>query len=759
MKFTSDLNAVIKDARKMALDLHRSSVDLDIFFDCFIKNLSLSCSILLRKLDLEEDLLIQSSIEIRKKRSTKLVGSELNKDVAKLFKNCSDSAVELFDLDYIPPEIVLLNLFNPETSPKAIQKASRPDSFSNIVEEITLFIQDSFDEQDSDKEIDFTFDDMDLNLIDMFEDNQILSQFAENLNLKAAQKGFGDIVDFDDKISEISTVLCRKKKPNAILVGPAGTGKTSLVEGLVSKIVDGDVPELIANKVIYSLSLSSMVAGTQYRGQFEERLEQFVNEVKKYSNIILFIDEIHTLVGAGGSMENSLEASNILKPELARGTISCIGATTINEYTNTIKKDSALDRRFERVMIKEPSKHQMREILPTITSYYEDFHGVEYTEEFVESIVDFCEKYTPNKYYPDKAIDVVDHCGAQAKINYWNLDPEIKSLQSEIIDNLETGDPYKDLMDYMNEKLEGWSDKMLEESPKVTMSHLKEFYVKKQNPLNKTDILESLTSHLSKTFVGHRKIIRQLKEEITISNYGFKNKKLASPSIFCFSGGSSTGKTYLCDLIKNNLEKSGANILSYNGVHFSDQFAPYKIISERNNNTSLCEKVSMNPNTVIIIDDFHKVHESAKTLFAQIFKEGRLQLNNGDVADFSNCKIFLTSSLVESKAMGFQSGEENPESVVFSDLKQYFDCELFLHKLQGIDIRRVLWQKLKEIRSCLKTSGVYLKYDFNFIKGFTSNIASLKDLESKLEKDLNKFMSNELLKGTDTVELKSSISS
>jgi ATP-dependent Clp protease ATP-binding subunit ClpA len=202
-----------------------------------------------------------------------------------------------------------------------------------------------------------------------------------------------------------------------------GQAKHHLVEGLASKIVAGDAPELIANKVIYSVSLSSMVAGTEYRGQFEKRLEDFVNEAKKYTNLILFIDEVHTLIGAGGATNNSLEASNILKPELARGTISCIGATTVNEYTNTIKKDTALDRRFERVIIREPSKFQMEEILPTIVSYYEDFHGVEYSDNFLNNIIDYCEKYIPNKFYPDKAIDIIDHCGAQAKVSFWHLSP------------------------------------------------------------------------------------------------------------------------------------------------------------------------------------------------------------------------------------------------------------------------------------------------------------------------------------------------
>jgi ATP-dependent Clp protease ATP-binding subunit ClpC len=754
-EFTAGIEGVILNSKKTTKELHRHNLDLDILFDSFISNLSLSCFSILHKYSLVDILKYESALVIDSKKKTKNCSSRYSPKVREFFRNCSETAHEVYDLDYIPPEVLLINFFNMDTMPKCIEELDSDISDSilaDIITDVTLFIKDSdFSlEEEFPEEEDVEYPD---NLIDMFEDNKILSEFAENLNIQAANKKFDKIVDFDDKISEIATILCRKKKPNAILVGPAGTGKTSLVEGLASEIVNGKVPELITNKVIYSLSLSSMVAGTQYRGQFEERLEKFVNEVKKYDNIILFIDEIHTLVGAGGTTENSLEASNILKPELARGTVSCIGATTINEYTNTIKKDSALDRRFERVTIKEPSKFQMKEILPSITEYYEDFHGVEYSEEFVNSVMDYCEKYTPNKYYPDKAIDVIDHCGAQSKVNYWDLDPEIKELQDQIVTSISSGGVYKDLMSCMNTRLKSWSDRMADTAPEVTTQHLKDFYSKKENPLCKPPILKDVIGNLSKTFVGHRKILKDLEKEILVSNYRLNNKQDSAPSTYCLSGGSPTGKTFFCSLLKDDLEKSGANILFYNGVHFSDEFASYKIASEKNNNTSLCEKVDIHPNSIIVIDDFHKVHASAKTLFAQIFKEGKIQMSNGDIADFTNCKIFLTSSLVESKSMGFNSDSEDPESVVFSELKQYFDCELFLHKLTERDIRRVLWQKLNKIKNSLASDCINLRFKFDFIKEFCSKITSLSTLDEKIESVINKFITESLLGNKSEINL------
>ena len=742
LPLTPEIQGVINNAKELTKILHRSHVDIDILFDCFINQLSLSCSTILEKYDLIETLQAESRKVVLAKKKTKAFSTNFDKKATNFLQNCERTAINLLQQDYISPEILLINFFNPSTSPKVIEAISSDEFFDVLIQDVTCFIEDlNLNQGDSDE----SPEDEEENYLDMFDENPILSQFAENLNIKAANNKFDKIVDFDDKIAEIATILCRKKKPNAILVGPAGTGKTSLVEGLASMIVNGEAPELIANKVIYSLSLSSMVAGTQYRGQFEERLEKFVNEVKKYSNIILFIDEIHTLVGAGGTSENSLEASNILKPELARGTISCIGATTINEYTNTIKKDTALDRRFERVTIKEPSKFQMKQILPSITEYYEEFHGVHYTEEFLNSVIDFCEKYTPNKFYPDKAIDVIDHCGAQAKVNYWEMDSEIKDLQRKILNNIKAGEEYNDLMDSMQEKLEEWRLKMLEESPQVTMQHLKDFYSKKENPLCKSKLLDSLVSNLSKIFVGHRRVLKDLQKEIIISNYGLKNKKSSAPNIYCLSGGQSTGKTFFASLMKNDLEKNGANVLSYNGVHFSDDFAPYKIISEKNNNTSLCEKINIHPNSVIIIDDFHKIHPSAKTLFAQIFKEGRLQMNNGDVADFSNCKIFLTSSVSQQKSMGFNSEADSPVSAVFDELKQYFDSEIYLHKLNQRDIRRVLWQKLNDMKSSLSLNGVKFNFDFQFIKDFCADITTLQKLDQQIELKINKYITDNIL--------------
>lgn len=754
LPFTPQLTSIFKRSQELNELLERNRVDIDVFFHSFINDLSLSCSTLLEKFSSEEALQLASLQVIEKKKPQKITSRKYSTKLNKLIEECEIIQRDVFGLDYIGPESILLGMLSNSFTPKALSSVLGEEDRDILITDITRFIKD---EEDEDDEFISYFDsDASIELVDkwigMFDENPILDQFAENLNLKASRGDFDKIVDFDGKISEIATILCRKKKPNAILVGPAGTGKTSLIEGLASQIVNGEAPELIANKVIYSLSLSSMVAGTQYRGQFEERLEKFVDEVKKYDNIILFIDEIHTLVGAGGTTENSLEASNILKPELARGTISCIGATTINEYTNTIKKDTALDRRFERVTIKEPSKFQMEEILPTITSYYEEFHGVSYTENFINHVIDFCEKYLPNKFYPDKAIDVIDHCGAQAKLSHWQEDSSFKEIQDEIKASEVDLTSTESIMSFVSDRLAGWAEDKQDNTPEVAMKHLKDFFSKKENPLRKPEILSGLSKSLKSKFVGNKSVIDSLVESISLSSYGM-NKKGAAPNIYCLTGVESSGKSFFCSTLKESLEKRGVNVLSYSGVHFSDEFAKFKILPEVMNNTSLCEKINIHPNSVIIIDDFHRLHVSVKTIFAQILKEGRLQMANGDLADFSNAKIFVTSGVENSSSMGFNSESGSPTSSIFKELLSLFDCNLVLKQVRKKDIFRILYHKLQKINEDLRLNNIEVVFTLSFLKRFASSSKNLVDFEDRFEKQINKFICKEITKDSSKINL------
>jgi ATP-dependent Clp protease ATP-binding subunit ClpC len=768
LPFTPHIEGVIKTTEELCDVLYRNGADTDLFFHCFLNDLSESCSSIFKKVDVDPiDLLKESRKVLSKKRKNKYTKKFLKTEVRKLLQEAERVSRDSFSLDYIPPEVILMVFFEEGYSPKVIKKLFPVGDEASAEVVLGFITESSLIVKDIDFGSDFGHDFVDSSAktpedwIDMFSKNEILSQFAENLNLKALNEDFDTIVDFDGKIDEIATVLCRKKKPNALLVGPAGTGKTSLVEGLASKIVSGHAPELIANKVIYSVSLSSMVAGTEYRGQFEKRLEDFVSEAKKYTNLVLFIDEVHTLVGAGGATNNSLEASNILKPELARGTISCIGATTINEYTNTIKKDSALDRRFERISIREPSKFQMQEILPTITSYYEDFHGVIYTDGFLNNVIDYCEKYIPNKFYPDKAIDIIDHCGAQSKVSHNEVDSSIKDQQIEAM--AAALDPEKDhlqLLEKLNSALEKWTGDVSQKTPEVKLCHLRDFFDRKKNPLNNRSITDKVFDCISESLIGQKTFIKNLREKMILSGLGIrKTDNFASPDCFVVSGSRFSGKSYFVELLEDSLDKNSVNVLSYSGVHFSDSYSAHKIASSDGHNTSICEKVLISPNSVIIIDDFHKVSPVSIPLFNQVFKHGQLQMSNGDIADFTNCKIFLTSAVSSSQSsMGFQESTLDKDNlVIHPDILSLVDECFSLKELDSKGLRRLLWSKLSRLKNRLKDNNIELTFNFNYIKDIVSQIKREKvkvdALSKKILSEITPFISERVLSGEKNIKL------
>jgi len=769
-KYLPETQGVFEKCKRAAQDLKLKSVDIDLFVTVFLSNLGLGCLTIINNQEVLATLLSKSIKRVEKKRKYEYRENiHFTFKLERFLECCEEISLEVFELDYVAPEAIFINLLTPEFAPPVFKEVFYEDGdytefADKLIDKVACYLRDEEFEEQNEFEprnggVPELFESSEsteptAEFLDMFAENEILSQFAENLNIKAAEGKFDKVIDFDGKIAELATILCRKKKPNAILVGPAGTGKTSIVEGLASSIVEGKSPELLANKVIYSLSLSNMVAGTQYRGQFEERLENFVNEAKKHENLILFIDEVHTLVGAGGSSENSLEASNMLKPELARGTISCIGATTINEYTNTIKKDSALDRRFERVAVREPSKFQMEKIVPSIVEFYEEFHHVTYSKEFLDNVLDYCERFMPNKCYPDKAVDVIDHCGAQAKVKFWSISEDLQKLKDQVLD--ETVKESDKLFSEFESQFTDWVSSRDTKPAIVTLKQLKSFFDTKENPLHKDQTLKNFFDNLSKHFVGNNAQIRNLHENIRLSNLGFDDSE-GSQAVFCLNGEKFSGKSMFSKLLKECLDIEGANVISFNGVHFSDAHAQYKIIPERLNNTSLCEKVLIHPNSVIIIDDFHKVNPNTYTLFSEIFKDGRLQMPSGEIADFSNCKFFLTSDVTSEKSMGFNGNSGEATSLVSPALSKYFTSNIFLGELNKRDLRRVLWNRLHQMNKNFKMSGVELVFDFKFIKNFVDNIAEednkIQSLNDHFEKEVKKRLAPAILKGEKQIFL------
>jgi ATP-dependent Clp protease ATP-binding subunit ClpC len=765
LKQTNHLRTVIKKAGKLALDVGRNGVDENILLYSLLTFPSLSFANILEKSKFPAEELQSIVTEtLNGKKKSDFPSDHLTAKSKAILNTAEVFCRESFDIDYIPHEIVFLSYFSEGNLPPAIKKLYKNNNSQEIIKndmsirlfEVTALHVKDLEEDELIEQIEFESQSNEGNeseeFCEMFEDNPILSQFAENLNMKALSGAFESIVDFDNKIDELTAILCRKKKPNAILVGEAGTGKSACIQALALKIVQGEAPELLANKVIYSLNLSSMVAGTMYRGQFEERLKKFVDEVKKYNNIILFIDEIHTLVGAGGGNSSSLEASNILKPELARGTISCIGATTVNEYNDTIKRDSALDRRFERVIVREPSKFIMQEILPEIISHYEDFHGVSYSSEFINNVVNYCERYLPNRNYPDKAVTVIDHCGAQAKVNFWEPDETVRDSQRKLYGSIEEdGGVNPKLFEEFNKKLESWQERISKEEPTVNLGHLKEYFSRRANPLSFSKTCNAVFDYMSKEYVGQKEILRGFKKSLNAVSIGLGKKNGASsPDSYLFHGSDSVGKTLFAKTLSDALQKNGSSVIFYSGVQLSDDYAKYKIVSDMNKNTSLCEKIIISPNSVVIIDDFNELHWSCVSLFEQILKEGKITLVNGEVADFSNCKFIFTSKTEIDNSMGFNSPKASEMSPLMNKkLIKLVEKSWFLDNPSQKDLRRILYKRLCDIKVNLAAQEVSITFSFSFIKNFVAKHYSEKNPAGVLNKAVEEELISKIISQMD----------
>lgn len=571
--------------------------------------------------------------------------------------------------------------------------------------------------------------------LNQYENDPILSSFGENLNIKARNGEFNNLIQFNDVLDELATILCKQKKPNAILIGPAGGGKTSNVELLAKKICEGTAPELLLDKVIYTVNLSDMVAGTQYRGQFEQRLKDFTDRAKKCENLILFIDEIHTLVGAGGSRDNELDASNILKPALARGEISCIGATTISEYNRVIKKDSALDRRFERIIVNAPSAFKMQEIVPKIISFYEKFHNTKYSNEFVENLIPMCEKYLPNRFYPDKAIDVIDYCGALAKVDFWKISPEVKEL-ARIAE--ETQD--EKFLNEFEDKMNDWGIKVLLGESEVTIDVLRAYFNKKINFLFQKDNIAKLSEYLSDKMIGQTNAINNFIQKLKMSSLGLQalnpNK---APSVFCIHGEKNLGRSFFCSSVANFVKMNNGLVFEYNGIEFD---SVDKVISPDLDGNSLAQKISISPNCVIVIDDFNKINDAECGIsFRQIFKEGRIRKKDGEISDFSNVVFVISTPSVESANLGFASGNSQEEKALISkEINEFVSYQIKLDNLTQESLRKIAEDSFKRILSNLKERGLDFEYSPEVLDEIANTSFLDKNKIKMLETKINEFL-------------------
>ncbi len=579
------------------------------------------------------------------------------------------------------------------------------------------------------------------------------------------------IVGREIEIERVSQILSRRKKNNPILIGEPGVGKTAIVEGLALRIIQRKVSRVLFDKRVVSLDLAALVAGTKYRGQFEERMKAIMNELEKNRDVILFIDEIHTIVGAGGA-SGSLDASNIFKPALARGELQCIGASTLDEYRMYIEKDGALDRRFQKVMVDQPSVSETIEILTNIKSKYEEFHNVIYDDEAIDACVKLSDRYMTDRLLPDKAIDVLDEVGARVHLKNINVPEEVIELEKKIDEikheknkvvksqRFEEAASLRDTEKHLQEQLEkaksDWEEEsrnkrypINEEAIAEVVSMMTGIPVKRMVQ-EETDKLRKMGEDLSEAVVGQNEAISKVVKAIQRNRVGLKDPKKPIGT-FIFLGPTGVGKTEMARALARYMFDSDDALIRIDMSEYMEKFTVSRLIGAPpgyvgyEEGGQLTEKVRRKPYSVILLDEIEKAHPDIYNILLQVLDDGVLTDGLGRKIDFKNTMIIMTSNIGARQLKDFgagvgfttasrvQNAEENSKAVIEKALKRTFSPE-FLNRIDDV----VIFNSLTE-------ENIFEIIDI-LMKGVTKRLDNL-GLKLELTEEAKKFISE---KGYDS---------
>ena len=612
-----------------------------------------------------------------------------------------------------------------------------------------------------------------------------LAKYGEDLTEKALTKIDG-VIGREKEINRIVQILTRRNKNNPILIGEAGVGKTAIVEGLAKKIASNDVPDIIKGKKIISLDMASMVAGTKYRGDFEKRIQDTLKEVVEMDDVILFVDEIHTIVGAGSS-EGSLDASNIMKPYLTKGELKIIGATTITEYRQFIEKESALERRFQPVQVEEPTVEETIEIIKGIRKYYERFHKIEISDDVIEEAVKLSDRYLVDRFLPDKAIDVIDEASSNLKIGAFKIPAELLSLKEELnnlskekeeainTQNYEKAAFLRDKINDIERKIIEFNElensEEVEYIEKITVDTIRDIISEwSKVPVTKLTQEENeryrdLDKNLKGVVIGQDEAVETVSKAIKRARVGLKDED--SPiGTFIFVGPTGVGKTYLAKKIAEEIFDNESSLIRIDMSEYMEKHSVSKLIGSPpgyvgyDEGGQLTEKVRTNPYSVILFDEIEKAHPDVFNILLQILDEGRLSDSQGREVDFTNTIIILTSNagasqLSKKNTIGFESADEakrkdyeKTKEIVNRELKNLFKPE-FLNRIDDIivfnrlsqdDIKKIVEIKLDELVDRMEEMG----YQSQYSEKVAEKIASIGFDETYGARPLDRAIKNEI---------------
>jgi len=582
----------------------------------------------------------------------------------------------------------------------------------------------------------------------------VLDNFCRDITKMAKDGETDPVVGRKKEIKRLSQILARRKKNNPVLIGEPGVGKTAIVEGLAVLIVEGKAPRILLDKQIYSLDLTSIVAGTKYRGQFEERMKAILEELRANQNVILFIDELHTIIGAGNA-SGSLDASNILKPALARGEVQIIGATTLDEYRENIEKDGALTRRFQQVLVDEPSVAETKEILHNIRQHYEEFHRVKYTDEAIDECVKLADRYISDRAMPDKAIDVLDEAGASANVN-TEAPENIKKMEAKMIeineDKLnvireqnyekaaELRDKEKKLIISLDAAKKTWREEADKNRPIINVEIVTEVISTMTGiPLNKisskeTKRLANMDKEINEKIIGQEDAVNKIAKAIKRNRIGIKDAKKPIGS-FIFLGPTGVGKTYLAKLLADFVFGDPDALVRMDMSEYMERHSVSRLIGPPpgyvgyEEGGQLTERVRRKPYAVILFDEIEKAHDDVFNLLLQLLDEGQLTDGLGRKVNFKNTLIIMTSNIGVKdisefgRGLGFNTntitdGERNA-SIIEKALKKKFKPE-FLNRLDDTvifnslskpDIEKIITLELAKLEARMGEIGYKIKLD------------------------------------------------
>jgi len=613
----------------------------------------------------------------------------------------------------------------------------------------------------------------------------LIEDLAVNLNKKVYLGEYDPVIEREEEVSRLIEILCRRTKNNPLLIGDAGVGKTAIVEEFVRKVVEGKVPSILKNKRVFSIAMASLVAGTKYRGEFEERINKILQEVENSEDIILFIDEIHTLIGAGGA-EGAIDASNILKPSLARGKIKLIGATTKDEYAEFMEKDKALDRRFQKITIAEVDNEKTKKILERLRPIYESYHGAVINDENLDLIIRLTNKYIGDRRQPDKAIDILDEVCVKASLERTMDDKKYDELQDRL--GVIKKEKNKAIVNQEFEKASELKKIQRELERKVTKLTMKKMSKKVPRVITKKMIADivylktkipiyEINSNYNKNILNlekilNRKIVGQEEAIKNIVNYT-KRLKLGftpgKPHSFLLVGDTGIGKTLLVkEYASNLLDKD--HFIRLDMSEYKEDHTISKIIGSPpgyigySDHNSLTDTIKFHPHSIILLDEIERASSKVLKLFLQILDEGKIKNSKGSVIDFSNTTIFMTSNIgMDRKNLGYNqnNSSKRDRELIDSFGKEFMnriDDTIFMNKLTEENIRDIIKVKLKELKEKYKEREVMITFDGRLedivLKKCNYNEYGARKIDKVISNTIEEFIINELLKDKKEINLK-----